>query len=230
MPFLHYIQEYNNVSIVIRLLLAVFMGAVIGLERPFRRHDAGLRTFALVALGSCLVTVANLYLFHTTGSADTSRIPAGVISGIGFIGVGSIIVTSRREIRGLTTAAGLWVSAALGIALGTGMIYISIFAFILSLVTIRLLLFLSDHAERRDRVMEIYLETEDIRTVDNIRKYIQKNNYEIKSMEKHRDKAISNEGLTVLLEIDLRQKYDHSLVIKDMEDIDGVAYIEEIRS
>lgn len=227
---MHYIEEYNTVSIIIRLLLSVVMGAVIGMERPFRRHDAGLRTFALVALGACLVTIANLYLFQTTGSADTSRIPAGVISGIGFIGVGSIIITSRREIRGLTTAAGLWVTAALGISLGSGMIYISIFAFLLAIVTIRLLLFISSRAERRDRMIEIYLETEDIRTVENVRKYMAEKNFEIKSMEKHRDKAISNNGLTVLLEIDLRQKYEHSQIIKDMEDIDGVAYIEEIRS
>lgn len=227
---LAYLEEFNNVSVILRLVLSVIMGAVIGMERPFRRHDAGLRTFALVALGSCLATVVNIYLYKITGSADTSRIAAGVISGIGFIGVGSIIITSRREVRGLTTAAGLWVTAALGIALGSGMIYISIFTFFLAIITIRLLLLISNHTERTDRMLEIYIEAEDMHTVENVRKYMTENGFRIKTMEKHRDKAISGNGLTVLLETDLMQKTDHSRVIKDIEDIDGVAYIEEIRS
>ncbi len=225
-----YIEEFNTLSVLLRLILSVIFGAIIGMQRPFRRHDAGLRTFALVCLGSSLATIVNIYLLQTTGSADTSRIPAGVISGIGFIGVGSIIITSRREIRGLTTAAGLWVTAAIGIALGSGMIYISCFTFILSITTVRLLLIISSHAERNDRMIEMYIELEDKAALDSIRKYMLQNSFEIRSMEKHRDKAANENGLTLLMETDMKKRHEHIQIIKDLENIDGISYVEEIKA
>ena len=105
--------------ISIRLLTALVLGALIGLEREYRAKVAGVRTHFLVALGSALFCVVSQYGFGMD-LKDSSRVAAQVVSGIGFLGAGTIIF-HKNVVRGLTTAAGLWVTAAIGLACGTGM-------------------------------------------------------------------------------------------------------------
>ena len=107
------------IDITIRLLVALLLGGAIGLEREYRAKDAGFRTHFLVALGSCLFCVVSQFGFGVD-LKDSSRVAAQVVSGIGFIGAGTIIF-QKNVVRGLTTAAGLWVTAAIGLACGTGM-------------------------------------------------------------------------------------------------------------
>lgn len=103
----------------LRLLAALFLGGLIGMEREYRAKDAGFRTHFLVALGATLFTLISQYGFGD-GVKDTSRVAAQVVSGIGFLGAG-LIVFQKNVVRGLTTAAGLWVTAAIGMACGVGM-------------------------------------------------------------------------------------------------------------
>lgn len=107
----------------LRLVLALILGGIVGIEREYRSKDAGFRTHFLVALGAALFTIISQYGF---GDAvrDTSRVAAQVVSGIGFLGAG-LIVFQRNVVRGLTTAAGLWVTAAIGMACGAGMFYVA---------------------------------------------------------------------------------------------------------
>ena len=109
----------------LRLLLAGVLGAVIGLDREYRAKEAGFRTHFLVSLGSALFMIVSQYGFAgVLGEAgvglDPSRVAAQIVSGIGFLGAGTIIVTGRQQVKGLTTAAGLWASACLGLAIGAG--------------------------------------------------------------------------------------------------------------
>ena len=104
-----------------RLVVAMVLGGIIGLERDYRAKDAGFRTHFLVAVGSALFTLLSMYGF-SDGVRDTSRVAAQVVSGIGFLGAG-LIVFQKNVVRGLTTAAGLWVTAAVGMACGTGQYY-----------------------------------------------------------------------------------------------------------
>ena len=118
------LRELTIVSMLLRFLLAACCGAVIGWERSVSRHAAGLRTHIIVCVGSASVMLLSQYLsvFFQTPS-DPARLGAQVISGIGFLGVGSIIVTGRQReqrVRGLTTAAGLWASACMGLTVGAG--------------------------------------------------------------------------------------------------------------
>lgn len=111
---------------VLRLLLSVLLGGIIGFERAERGREAGLRTHIMVCLGACLVMLISEYIVNTLGmSTDVTRLGAQVISGIGFLGVGCII-TGGDKIKGLTTAAGLWVTACIGLAAGIGNYIISI--------------------------------------------------------------------------------------------------------
>ncbi|MBQ6203503.1 MAG: MgtC/SapB family protein [Prevotella sp.] len=124
---------------IIRLLVATALGAIIGLDREYRTKAAGFRTHVLVALGSALFMIVSVHGFDNlpkdqmTLSMDPSRIAAQVVSGIGFIGAGTIIF-QKNVVKGLTTAAGLWVTAAIGLACGVGMYVLAIVSTLLVLV------------------------------------------------------------------------------------------------
>ena len=133
-------------ELTLRLIVAATLGAIIGFEREFRAKEAGYRTHALVALGSALFMVVSQYGLNPNLPAsanehiswDASRIAASVVSGIGFIGAGTIMF-QKHVVRGLTTAAGIWATGAIGLACGAGMYWISVIATALTLTTLELL-------------------------------------------------------------------------------------------
>ena len=130
-------------QIILRLVLTVFLSGFIGFERQIHKRTAGLRTHILVALGSCLIMLTSLYVFDIykeITKLDPARIAAGVITGIGFLGAGTII-REKEGIRGLTTAASLWVVAGIGLACGCGFLNASIYTTALALVVLFLLRF-----------------------------------------------------------------------------------------
>jgi putative Mg2+ transporter-C (MgtC) family protein len=124
-----------ELEIVLRLLLATFLGAVVGFQREMSGKEAGLRTNMRICLGSALFTVLSIYAFS---GSDPARIAASVATGIGFIGAGVILHRLGGEVIGLTTAATIWAVAAIGMAAGAGMYYIAPAATILVLVTLML--------------------------------------------------------------------------------------------
>ena len=119
-PILDTLHDLNWISTTVRLLLALLMGGLIGSERGRHGRAAGMRTHVLVCLGACMTALVGLYLLRLNPGEDVSRIAAQVISGIGFIGAGTILIRGRGHVTGLTTAAGLWTTACIGIATGLG--------------------------------------------------------------------------------------------------------------
>ena len=115
-----FLQNINVASTGLRLLLALVCGGLLGLERGKKKRPAGFRTHMLVCVGSALAMITNQYMAEHYTGIDASRMASQVISGIGFLGAGTIMVTGLQKIRGLTTAAGLWVVACIGLAFGTG--------------------------------------------------------------------------------------------------------------
>ena len=135
-----------NFDFVLRLLVAGILGAVIGLDREYRAKEAGYRTHFLVSLGSALIMIVSQYGFQEiikedSVTLDPSRVAAQVVSGIGFIGAGTIIF-QKQIVRGLTTAAGIWATAGIGLAVGAGMYVIGIAAMVLTLVGLEVLSYL----------------------------------------------------------------------------------------
>jgi len=131
----------TDIQVMIRLFLSLVLGGLIGLERQLHRHAAGLRTHILVCLGSCLIMLTSLHVFDIYKDKvplDPARIAAGVITGIGFLGAGAII-REREGIKGLTTAASLWVAAGIGLAVGCGFWKAGVFTTALSLIALLLL-------------------------------------------------------------------------------------------
>ena len=118
-------------DLILRLFLGGMMGGLIGLEREFRAKEAGLRTHFIVALGSALFMIISQYAFG--GRYDAARVAAQVVSGIGFIGAG-VIIFQKNVVRGVTTAAGLWVAAAIGLACGAGMYVVAVAATLMTVL------------------------------------------------------------------------------------------------
>lgn len=111
------INDLSVVSMALRMVLSMVCSGVIGLERGRANQPAGMRTYMLVSLGASIVMITGDYLFNKYGTGDPARLGAQVVSGIGFLGAGSIVVSGKSRIRGLTTAAGLWTSACIGLVL-----------------------------------------------------------------------------------------------------------------
>lgn len=157
--FPDFMYDLNQVSICLRLLLALLLGGIIGLERGASRHAAGFRTHILVCVGAALAMLTNQYIVEAfQGATDPARMGAQVITGVGFLGVGTILVTSSKKIRGLTTAAGLWASACLGLAAGIGFYEGAILAGIIIFISLALLPRLENYVYRRSGVVNLYVE------------------------------------------------------------------------
>lgn len=229
MEVLAYIQEFNAVSIFIRLLLAVFIGGLIGAEREARNQTAGIRIFALVCLGAALAMITNEYLTLESGNqVDSSRMAAQVISGIGFLGVGTIIVTGNNKVKGLTTAAGLWVVATIGIAIGSGFLYGALLGFVFTFISIKSLHYFSRWMESHNRLMEFYIEIDQQDGIKKIQNYMSEKGFTIKSIQRTRQKAINREDICLTVEVDIGKRQGHESLIRDIEQLKGVHYVEEM--
>jgi len=134
-----------------KLVLAALMGAIVGLERLWTGHPAGLRTNMVIAISSCLFTILSIEAFPLQGSAqDTARVAAGIVTGVGFLGAGALLQT-KSHVRGLTTAATIWLVAALGMAAGAGFYFIGVFTTIMTTALLVVLRPVSASLERRAR-------------------------------------------------------------------------------
>ena len=226
---LEYLQSMDDIAVAIRLMLATLCGSLIGWERVVRRHSAGIRTFALVSLGSAVATVLNLYLAMLPGmDADVSRIPAGVVSGIGFLGAGTIILTGRNQIKGLTTAASLWVASCMGMAFGAGYITVGLICFAFVMIANVILVHLSQLIEENSRYVSIYIEVEESNGIKKLRKKIAELGYEINSMNKTKDKTLSGNDSALMLELDFGSKHSHHDLMEELNNLDFVNYVEEL--
>ena len=137
-------------NLILRLFLAGLMGGLIGFEREFRAKEAGIRTHFIVALGSALFMIISQYAF--AGRFDASRVAAQVVSGIGFIGAG-VIIFQKNVVRGVTTASGLWVAAAIGLACGAGMYPVAVAATVMTVLCLEMMHFF--HLRYGEKVVEL---------------------------------------------------------------------------
>ena len=213
-----FLQDLNVATVAIRLALAMVVGSVIGLERGKQGRAAGLRTHILVCLGATLASMIGLYVNTSLGfDNDPLRIAAQVISGIGFLGVGTILIKGRFQITGLTTAAGLWTVAAIGLALGVGFYSAAIVAFVLSVLTVSIIHRLEYTINKRHRRFGIYVEIVSDKDVRRTIDFLEKNfkisdiqvtsprsgtsgNVGIEANVHNNDLSTSPEGVTEIIE------------------------------
>ncbi|MBQ7909477.1 MAG: MgtC/SapB family protein [Clostridia bacterium] len=162
-----FLTEFNAVTVVIRVVLAALAGALVGLEREFHGRAAGMRTHMMVALGAALAAMIGLFTVKELGvSSDPMRVGAQVISGVGFLGAGTILLRGGgSRITGLTTAAGLWTAASIGLAVGIGFYVGAFMTVIAAMLTFTLITSLEMFLNRKRQRMAIYLELENVDAV-----------------------------------------------------------------
>ena len=152
------LTEFNEISVTARLLLALLLGGLIGAERSRHGRAAGMRTHVLVCVGACMTALVGLHLLSINANEDASRIAAQVISGIGFLGAGTIFIKGRFQIIGLTTAAGLWATAAIGLALGAGFYAGALITFVFIVLSVTIFHRLEYKITKRYNRFGIYVE------------------------------------------------------------------------
>lgn len=164
---LSYLRDFNFASIALRLTLAVLLGGLIGMERGRRGRAAGLRTHILVCMGAAMASMLGVFVTRELSlSSDATRIGAQVISGISFLGAGTILTKGRFRVSGLTTAAGLWATASIGLALGYAFFEGALIATLLTVVTITLLSHFEAHINRKNARLGIYIELSHVQSVN----------------------------------------------------------------
>ena len=160
------LSDLSIVTMIFRIILSMACGGVIGLERGKANQPAGMRTYMLVSLGSCVVMINGEFLFYKYGAGDPARLGAQVVSGIGFLGAGSIVISGKSKIKGLTTAAGLWASACIGLVIGIGFFECGIVATLAVYVIIRNFKKLEDRITFNDGWFSVYVRLEDVQVYD----------------------------------------------------------------
>lgn len=224
-----YLQDFNLLSVCLRLALATLLGGIIGLERGSHGQPAGLRTFALVCLGAAVAMITDEYLLDTYATGDPARLAAQVISGIGFLGVGTIIVTGKNYVKGLTTAASLWTTACLGIAIGSGYILGSLVAFLFIVFVMTVLTSLSHYVDEHNTKIKLYLEVDKSDGIAEVYRYVEDNGYIITSIDKQKRQSLQGKDTVLIIVINLNKRCSHTEFIEGLNQSDSIHYIEEIR-
>ena len=224
----YFLYDINIFSISLRLILALVLGGIIGLERGANRHPAGFRTHILVCVGAALAMMTNQFIVDHFGASDPARLGAQVITGVGFLGVGTILITGRNRIKGLTTAAGLWASACLGLAIGIGFYSGAIAAAIIIFTSLTLLPRIENYFYRKSKYLDIYLETDSMESFKKISNYIRSLNPQFLESHIMQPPASKENLLAFNISIILPKGISPDEIIKSIEDMDEVQFIEEI--
>lgn len=217
-----YLRELNFVTMIIRIVLAFLCGGLIGMQRERHGRSAGFRTHIIVCIGSALTAMTGIFMSDILGfDTDPMRLSAQVLSGIGFLGVGTILVTSHTHVKGLTTAAGLWTIAAVGLAIGAGFYEAAIICVIVLAIVMA---YLGNFGSRRIK-MDVYLEITGSRNINTVIKDIEKAGYTIDNVEVQSAKSgtYGNIGLSIV--IGIPRKVDEEKVINDITAVGNVVLV-----
>lgn len=222
------LRDLTYTEIAIRIILSVLFGGILGMERGMKNRGAGLRTYMLVCLGSCVVMMTNQFLYQSYQSGDPARLGAQVINGIGFLGAGTIIVTGKQEVKGLTTAAGLWASACMGLAIGAGFYECVLLGFLLILLTNRLLPFVEDAIIESARNMNIYVEFQTLDNLGDIIARIKSQGGQIYEVDLDRGREERSKNPSAVFSIRLPGRHYHVRVLAAISELESVYTIDEI--
>ncbi len=227
-------------DMLLRVCIAVLCGGVIGIERGRKRRPAGFRTYMLVCVGAAMTMILGTYLFVMlkgpwaayvpieNAKIDVSRFGAQVINGIGFLGAGTIIVTGRQQIKGMTTAAGLWASACMGLCIGAGFYLAAGICCILIILTVVVFSRLEHVILSRSRNINLYVEFENTDDISDIIEKIKSKQVKIFDVEVTKAKYSESKYPNAIFTLQLPKKMSHTVVMTAIAEIDAVRSIEEL--
>lgn len=222
------IREVTMIAVVVRITAAFLLGGILGLERGLKQRPAGLRTHMLVCVGACIIMLTNQYIFQVFHTGDPVRMGAQVVSGIGFLGAGTIMVTKRSQITGLTTAAGLWAAAAVGLALGIGFYEAALVGCVLILLTMTVVQLLDSRIHKNARLVELYAELDQSLSIGIFAQRVRETGVELNGLQLDRD-YISDHGIRpVIFAVRVKEKHSREQLLDALRQISGVIYLDEL--
>ena len=239
MSLLAELREFNLSSVLLRLTLAVLCGGIIGVNREHKRRPAGFRTYMMVCVGAALTMILGQYedtMLHSLWAgaltavdkpSDVTRFGAQVISGIGFLGTGTILITEQREVKGLTTAAGLWATACTGLAIGAGFYEAVLLSFVTIFVSIKVLPSVEFLLLSRSRNMNLYVELASLERLRDFIDLLKSMDVQIFDVELDRRKGEGN-AVGVVFYLHLPRSQSHPRLLADLSYSPDVRAIDEI--
>ena len=219
------VREVTLLAIILRIICAVIIGGLLGLERELKNRPAGMRTYMLVCTGACLIMLTNQYAAQAYGTGDPMRLGAQVVSGIGFLGAGTIIVTRRNQIKGLTTAAGLWTAAGIGLALGIGFYEAALVGGIATYLVMTILQAMDTRLHKHAHRAEIYVEFSQELSLRNFLNQVREKGLTVHDIQRE----VSDENThAYVVSVRSPQNLNHEQIVQQVKAIPGVAYLEEL--
>ena len=228
LDYLRFANGFHMWGALVRMLLAVICGGIIGIERERKRRPAGFRTHILICLGAALTMLTSQYIYlELRLFTDLARLGAQVIAGIGFIGAGTIIVTKRRQVKGLTTAAGLWTSAIVGLAIGAGYFEAALIATALMIVVELVLSRLEYFIMSTAKGINLYVEYKEAETLMQMTEYLRARNVSVTDLQITKSGAETRNPCAIF-SLELPRKMTHDKLMTALAGIDGVVSVEEL--
>lgn len=220
--------ELNEYSVAMRIFLAIVIGGIIGLERGIKNQPAGFRTYMLVCLGASLVMMTNQYICNVFGNGDPSRLGAQVVSGIGFLGAGTILVTKGTRIRGLTTAAGLWTAACVGLAIGIGFYQGAVLAGITIFLVMTVFQRIDHQLHASSRLFPLYMNFISGEAINRFMDTCNDIDLKVIDMQMTKDKGNRKGTVVAVCTVKSEVRKKHVEIIEELAKIEGVRSVEEV--
>lgn len=221
------LHEITYSSVLLRLLLATIIGGILGWERGRKNRPAGLRTYMLVCLGAAIVMMTNQYVTQCLGTGDPVRMGAQVISGIGFLGAGSIMVTQRNQIRGITTAAGLWASACVGLAIGIGFYEIALLGSLVIFFVLTFVHRIDELSRKMSNVLDIYVELSGKETMTKFIRNLRDAGLVLSNLQLESD-STSGESFAFIATVKSLEQRPRDSIIDFLRHVQNVEFVEEL--
>ncbi len=220
------LQEINGITVLFRIVLSLGCSAFLGLERVRKRRAAGVRTYILVCVASSVVMMTNQFVAIDYKDTDLTRLGAQVISGIGFLGAGTIMMTGRHQIKGLTTAAGLWTAACIGLAAGAGFYTGAILLCVTAFFTMSVMSIYQTWITQRLNHLKLFILLDDSVQMEIMLNYIRHNNMALIEIESLEEKPLKTVGMICTLKAE--SKMNHNSMLELITTFQGVQHAEEI--
>ena len=219
-------RELTVPDIFLRVLIAVVVGGVIGMERGMKNRPAGLRTYMLVCVGACVAMLTNQYTYQVYQVGDPVRMGAQVVSGIGFLGAGTIIVTAHNQIKGLTTAAGLWTAGGIGLAIGIGLYEVAIAAGVAVFIILTVLHKLDFRVRKKAHIFEVYVELNLHTPLGDFLRDVRNWGLEPSNVQLEREDVVSGSRLPFIVTIKGKKSQSQDVMFELLQKLEGVEYVE----
>jgi putative Mg2+ transporter-C (MgtC) family protein len=227
--FLDIVHGFSLLGITIRFIFVTIVGTVVGIDREMKNRSAGIKTHVLVCLGACMVSTTSQYvsIMFQGVAGDINRLGAQVISGVGFLGVGTILITGKNQVRGLTTAAGLWVRACVGLAAGMGFIEGATIALLFIIFTLKILNLVDNKIHMYAKNFELYIEFENTKSVRSFIDDMHKKDISIYELSVNKS-DIKGQGPIAIVRVGVSNIKDRPAFIDNLREYEYICFVEEL--